>query len=39
VKGIATSRELFAYTKGQFPMMEVIDLPLGYKTRFRNELI
>jgi len=33
VKGIADIGEsCFAYTRGKFPMMEVIDLPLGYKT-------
>lgn len=32
VKGIADIGEsCFAYTRGKFPMMEVIDLPLGYK--------
>ena len=33
VKGIADIGEsCFAYTRGKFPMMEVIDLPLGYKS-------
>ncbi len=33
VKGIADIGEsCFAYTRGKFPMMETIDLPLGYKT-------
>lgn len=33
VKGIADIGEsCFAYTRGKFPMMETLDLPLGYKT-------
>ncbi|HVN98252.1 MAG TPA: TRAP transporter substrate-binding protein [Syntrophorhabdaceae bacterium] len=33
VKGIADIGEsVFAYTMGKFPLMEVIDLPLGYKS-------
>jgi TRAP-type transport system periplasmic protein len=33
MKGIADVGESFAsYTKGRFPLMEVIDLPLGYKS-------
>jgi len=33
VKGIADIGEsCFAYTRGKFPMLEVIDLPLGYKS-------
>jgi TRAP-type C4-dicarboxylate transport system substrate-binding protein len=33
VKGIADIGEsCFAYTRGKFPMMEVIDLPLGYRS-------
>jgi TRAP-type transport system periplasmic protein len=33
VKGIADiGYSCFAYTKGKFPLMEVIDLPLGYKS-------
>ncbi len=43
VKGIADIGETFAsYTKGRFPLLEVIDLPLGYKnatqgTRLAND--
>jgi TRAP-type C4-dicarboxylate transport system substrate-binding protein len=33
VKGIADIGEsCFAYTRGKFPLLEVIDLPLGYKS-------
>lgn len=33
VKGIADIGEsCFAYTRGKFPMMETLDLPLGYKS-------
>ncbi|OPY80671.1 MAG: Sialic acid-binding periplasmic protein SiaP precursor [Syntrophorhabdus sp. PtaU1.Bin153] len=33
VKGIADIGEsVFAYTRGKFPLLEVIDLPLGYKS-------
>jgi TRAP-type transport system periplasmic protein len=33
VKGIADIGEsCFAYTRGKFPVMETLDLPLGYKT-------
>lgn len=33
VKGIADIGEsVFAYTRGKFPMIEVFDLPLGYKS-------
>lgn len=33
VKGISDiGYSCFAYTRGKFPMMEVIDLPLGYKS-------
>lgn len=33
VKGIADiGLSCFAYTRGKFPLMEVIDLPLGYKS-------
>jgi TRAP-type C4-dicarboxylate transport system substrate-binding protein len=43
VKGISDiGLSWFAYTRGKFPMMEVLDLPLGYKsglaaTRLANE--
>lgn len=35
VKGIADVGEsVLGYTKGKFPMMEIIDLPLGYKNAY-----
>jgi len=30
---------IFAYVKGRFPMMEVIDLPLGYKTPYAATML
>ena len=44
MKGIAdVGASVFAYTRGRFPLMQVIDLPLSYKsgvvaTRLANEL-
>jgi TRAP-type transport system periplasmic protein len=41
VKGIAdVGASVFAYTRGKFPLTEVIDLPLGYKNGYvANKLI
>ena len=41
VKGIADAgQSVFAYTRGKFPLTEVVDLPLGYKTGYvSNQLI
>lgn len=41
VKGIADAgQSVFAYTRGKFPLTEVVDLPLGYKNGYvSNRLI